>query len=307
MPAYRAREDNFFKVAAFADEVFDGVTMGDADDVLLDDGTVVEDFGYVMARSTNQLYAALKGLMIWTSANEGWQKRMVNVNDALRIAVDEIVGENLHVAREHQKVDIVLLDQRVDLLLGLLLVFFGDRDNGVRNFVEISNGLIVGMVGNDERDFAGEFAALMAIEQIDEAVVVFRNQDDHAGTMRGLRETPLHLKFLGDGRELLAEVSKSLIGEIDVEVFGIELDAHQEESGFLVGVFVGVQDVAAVAVDEVGNSGDFAFAVRTGDEEDGGIFHWRSGAIVNGKARGGRAAMICEAGALLDGLSAVSA
>jgi hypothetical protein len=62
-----------------------------------------------------------------------------------------------------------------------------------------------------------------------------------------------------------------------------------------------------VAVDEVGNSGDFAFAVRTGDEEDGGIFHWRSGAIVNGKARGGRAAMICEAGALVDGLSAVSA
>jgi hypothetical protein len=34
-----------------------------------------------------------------------------------------------------------------------------------------------------------------------------------------------------------------------------------------------VKDVATMAVDEVGDSGDFAFAVRAGDEEDGAIFH----------------------------------
>jgi hypothetical protein len=42
---------------------------------------------------------------------------------------------------------------------------------------------------------------------------------------------------------------------------GIELDPHQEESGLLVGVLVGVQDVAVVAVDEVGDGGGFAFCI----------------------------------------------
>ena len=72
---------------------------------------------------------------------------------------------------------------------------------------------------------------------------------------------------------MFGEVGEVFIGEINVEIFGIELDAHQEEAGFFVGVLVGVQDVAAVAVDEVGDGGDFAFGVRAGDEEDGGVFH----------------------------------
>ena len=63
---------------------------------------------------------------------------------------------------------------------------------------------------------------------------------------------------------------------------GTELDAHQEEARFFVGVLVGVEDVAAVAVDEVGDGGDFALRIGAGNEEDGAIFHsgyaerWRS-------------------------------
>jgi hypothetical protein len=38
-------------------------------------------------------------------------------------------------------------------------------------------------------------------------------------------------------------------------------------------VFVGVQNVAAVAVDEVGDGSDFAFGIGAGDEEDGRGFH----------------------------------
>jgi hypothetical protein len=49
MPADGTREDNFFEIAAFADEVFDSVAVGDADDVLLDDGPVIEDFRDVVA------------------------------------------------------------------------------------------------------------------------------------------------------------------------------------------------------------------------------------------------------------------
>ena len=42
MPADSAGEDNFFEVTAFADEVFDGVAVGDADYILFDDGAVLQ-------------------------------------------------------------------------------------------------------------------------------------------------------------------------------------------------------------------------------------------------------------------------
>jgi hypothetical protein len=70
----------------------------------------------------------------------------------------------------------------------------------------------------------------VAVEEIDEAVIVLRNQNDHARAMRGLRQMPLHLKLFSDGREMFAEIGQVSIGEVDVEVFGIELDAHQEEA-----------------------------------------------------------------------------
>ena len=62
---------------------------------------------------------------------------------------------------------------------GLGLIFC-DRYDGVRDFVKVGEGLVIWVVGDNERDFAGEFAALMAVEEIDEAVIVFRDQDDHA-------------------------------------------------------------------------------------------------------------------------------
>ena len=85
------------------------------------------------------------------------------------------------------------------------------------------------------------------------------------------------------GEKCLAEIGQVFIGEIffrevNVEVFGIEFDSHQEQAGFFVSMFVGVEDVAAVAVDEVGDGGDFAFGVRARDEEDGGGFHSLEGA-----------------------------
>src|SRR5271169_5691697 len=38
-------------------------------------------------------------------------------------------------------------------------------------------------------------------------------------------------------------------------------------------MFVGMQDVAVMAEDKVGDSGNNTLAVRTGDEQHGGVFH----------------------------------
>ncbi len=58
-----------------------------------------------------------------------------------------------------------------------------------------------------------------------------------------MREPPDHLKLLGDGRKMFAELDEILI--------------------------VRMQDVAAVPVNKIGNGSDFAFGIRAGDEKDG--------------------------------------
>ena len=74
MPADGARENNFLKIAAFADEVFNGIAVGDADYVLFDDGTVVEDFSDVVAGGANQLHAAQERLVVGLRADKCRQK-----------------------------------------------------------------------------------------------------------------------------------------------------------------------------------------------------------------------------------------
>ena len=86
--------------------------------------------------------------------------------------------------------------------------------------------------------------------------------------MAGVRQLPVHLELFGDGREVVGEVVQR-----NIEVSWIELDAHEEEVGFGVAVLVGVQDVAVVAEDEIGDGRDQAFAVGTGQQQDGGVLH----------------------------------
>src|ERR1700689_4011486 len=108
----------------------------------------------------------------------------------------------------------MLVDQGMDLLLGFMLVVFGDRNNRVGNLVKVRDRLVVGMIRNDERDVAGEFAALVTVEEIDEAVIVLRDQDDHSRTIGRLSEVPLHLKLFGDGGKMFGEVGGVFIGDV---------------------------------------------------------------------------------------------
>ena len=59
----------------------------------------------------------------------------------------------------------------------------------------------------------------------------------------------------------------------NIELGGIELDAHEERAGIHVAMLVRVQDIAAVPVNESGNASDHAFLVGTTEEKDGGFLH----------------------------------
>src|ERR1700749_3062984 len=70
VPADGSGEDYLFDVAALFYEVLDRVAVRDAFDALLDDGAVVEDFGDIVGRGTDDFYAAVEGLLVRLCADE---------------------------------------------------------------------------------------------------------------------------------------------------------------------------------------------------------------------------------------------
>jgi len=91
-----------------------------------------------MRGGANEFHASLVGLVMRLGADERGQKRMMDVDDLLRVVPDEFRGKHLHVARQHDQVNVVFAQQREFLLLGFRFAFFCDRDEGVRNVVEIA-------------------------------------------------------------------------------------------------------------------------------------------------------------------------
>src|SRR5712671_858477 len=99
-------------------------------------------------------------------------------------------------------------------------------------------------------------------------MVVLGDKDCQARPVSRVRQTPVHLKFFGNGRKALAKFR-----EAEIKLHWIEFDASQEEIRFFISMLVGEQDVAVVAKDEISNAGNHAFAVGTGDEKYGGVMH----------------------------------
>ena len=96
--------------------------MSNAGYILLDDWTGIQLGGYVVACSSDNLHAALVSLMIRLGTDECWKERVVDVDDVVWIFGYHLVADNLHVASQYDKRDILLLQQLHLGLLYLLLV-----------------------------------------------------------------------------------------------------------------------------------------------------------------------------------------
>jgi hypothetical protein len=101
VPANGARENYFFYIPAFLDEIVDGIAVVNTDHVLLNDGAIVEDLGNVVGGRTDQLDAALKRLVVRLGSDKRREERVVNVDEIFRAkGNDKFGGQDLHVAGE---------------------------------------------------------------------------------------------------------------------------------------------------------------------------------------------------------------
>src|SRR6187402_3783514 len=99
MPLHRTRENEALQVAALLDQTGQSVVLRDACDILLDDRTFVQLCSDIVAACADEFYAAREGCVIWPGSSERGQKRVVDIDDPLRIRVDKLRRDDLHVAR----------------------------------------------------------------------------------------------------------------------------------------------------------------------------------------------------------------
>lgn len=80
VPEHGAGKHCAFDVGADTHQIIDGVGVVDTNDVLFDDGPLVENFGHVVGGRADQFDAAFSCALVRGRAGEGWKERMVNVD-----------------------------------------------------------------------------------------------------------------------------------------------------------------------------------------------------------------------------------
>ena len=70
---------------------------------------------------------------------------------------------------------------------------------------------------------AVQFACLMAVEQVGQAVVVARDENRHLGAVAGQCQPPLHFELGGNGRKQPFEIRN-----FQIELFQIPFHPHQK-------------------------------------------------------------------------------
>ena len=95
----------------------------------------------------------------------------MDVDDAIGQGIDELIGQDLHVASQHYGVDLVGREQFQ--LAALLLGLGGRGDRQVMEFdpEALGDSAQVFAIADDERDFHAQFSALVSGQQIVEAVI----------------------------------------------------------------------------------------------------------------------------------------
>ena len=145
--------------------------MVDADDVLVDDRSVVELLGDVMGRRPDQLDAPLARPPIGIGAGERRQERVVDVDRRHPHARQEVAAQYLHVARQHEQLGIAL-QKREHRRLGPLLADLLHRHVVERHARRDGLVLELAMVGDHRHDLPVQLAASSAPEQVEQAMVV---------------------------------------------------------------------------------------------------------------------------------------
>ncbi|MCY1437899.1 hypothetical protein D9M71_540790 [compost metagenome] len=165
----------------------------------------------------------------------------MNVDDLVRVFAAQLGRQDLHVTGQHHHFGVVLFDQARYLGESRLLVLRIDRDVVVRNAVPLHHAAQVIMVGNHAGDFAVQFIAVPAMQQVGQAVRLAAGHQHDTLLLFGIGDTPVH-------RELFGDRGKGFAQRFDTKWQGVGTDfvTHEEPATEIVRVMARFSDPAVV-------------------------------------------------------------
>jgi hypothetical protein len=169
---YRAAQHLPFQLTSFADQFFHRVAVCHAAHVLIDDGSLIQFRGYVVARRTNKLHAPLVRLLVRLASHKRRKERVVDIDDAIGVAIYKRCRQHLHVTRKHYQFNVERTQQQQLFVFLFALRLWSDWKNVKGNVERINLRAKIGMVAHHRDDFAGKFAGPVSVQHFKQAVVV---------------------------------------------------------------------------------------------------------------------------------------
>lgn len=247
-------------IGALLDQILGAHAVVDPGDTLLDNGPLVEVGGDKVGGGPDNLDTTLVGLVVRLGALEGGQEAVVDVDDPAAHGGAQGRGQDLHVAGEHDELDVVRLNQLQDLGLLLGLGVLGDGEVVELDAVAPGQGLVLGVVGHDDGDVDAQLARLGPEEQVVETVADLGDHDEHPHLLGDGTDVIVHLQIGGQGRKGRLEGLR--------RGHGPEVDAHEELVGYGIGELLQVHDVDSLAGKDTRHGVDDTGLVRAGQSQD---------------------------------------
>ena len=192
VPAHGPCERPALDVLTQRHQVLDGPRVVHPLDVLLDDRALVEVARHVVRRRADELDPAVVRLRVRARTLERGQERVVDVDHPALQPSAQVVGQDLHVPRQHDELDVELLDELEQPGLGLRL---GRRRDGhvvERDAVEAGQRLERGVVGDDGDEVDREVLRPLPEREVVQAVRRRGAHDERADRSPDDVERPLH-------------------------------------------------------------------------------------------------------------------
>ena len=103
MLLHGTRKNNLLQILSLANQVLHRVLMCDAYNILLDDGASVQLRSHIMTGCTYNLHTTFKSRMIRLGTHKCRQERMMNIDNTIRICVNHLLRNHLHVACQYNE------------------------------------------------------------------------------------------------------------------------------------------------------------------------------------------------------------
>lgn len=259
------RKDYLLKVLSLEDKRLRCVLVSDAYYILLNDWTSIELCCDIVACGSDDLHTTLVCLMIWLGTYERRKERVMDIDDVVRIVLNHLVANDLHVASKDDECHL-LLAKKFHLrclylsLVGMILL---DAPYIVWDIELLADIAKVLMVADNARYVNIELACLIACKEVVKAMGHLAHEECHARL--DIAEVKIGCHVVALAVECV-DILSNLIAR-DKEALEFPFHTHEEHLINLVYILVKVDDITIVVCYEFCNLCNDTLLVRTMQKE----------------------------------------